>query len=145
MTRKPTLGWRERVRPLVEVRTRGGLGGIGPVTFGEDEEGQQEIRRAQRRRNPAGAGVAQVAQALGPDERPEDESQPERHADEAHLLRAVGRRRDVRNVGLGHGDVAAAHPGEQPRHHHQPQGGGVVLQARAAREQHVRQRPRPRC
>ena len=137
------FGLAERVRPLVEVGTRGGLGGIGPVTFRENEPGQQKIRRAQRRRNPAGAGVAQMLQALAPDERPEDEPQPERHADEAHPLRAVCRRRDVRNVGLGHGDIAAANPGEQPRHHHQPQGGGVVLQARAAREQHVRDR-RPR-
>ena len=92
-----------------------------------------------RRRHPAGARLAQVMQALGTDKGPEDEPQPEGHSDEPHPLRAVCRRRNVRDVGLGHSDIPAARAGEQPRYHHEPQGGGVILKAGAASEQNVRQ------
>ena len=107
------FGLAQRVRPLIEVRTLGGLGGVGRVALGENEERQEKIRRAQSRRDPAGTSVAEAMETLGAKERPEDEPQPKRHADQAHLLGAVCRRGNVRDIRLGHGDIAAAHAREQ--------------------------------
>ena len=87
----------------------------GLQAFGENGEREQKIRRAQRRRRPAGRGDAAEFQRHAADGRAENEAQAERHADEAHPFGAVFRRRDVGDVSLGDGDVAAARAREHAR------------------------------
>ena len=121
MTSKPTLGCAECVRPLVKVGPGGDVVGVGLVAFGTE-------RRSARRKFPAQSAAAtqpgpvspRCFRLTPPDNRPENEAEPEGHADETHSLRAVVGRGDVGDVGLGDGDVAAAHAGEHAREDHQP-------------------------
>src|ERR1039458_8774350 len=100
------------------ILVTGATGFLGVQLVRELLQRQPRAKLALLIRNPAGTGVAQVPQALAPNERPEDEPQPERHADEAHFLRALGRWSDVRDIGLGYGDVAAADSRANPAHYH---------------------------
>ncbi len=113
----------------------------GLQTFGENGKGQHENspRKARRRSSP-GPVPPKSFKRNAAEGRAEDESQPERHADQAHPLRAVFRRRDVGDVSLGDGDVAAARAGEHARDEQRPKRGGMIFKARPDGEQHIRQR-----
>ena len=131
---------RQRVAPLGKMRTPGRPAGIRLQTFGEDAKCEEKIRRAKCGGRPAGSGGAEEMQGDAADRRTENKSQSERHADESHPLRPVFRRRDVGDVGLGDGDVAAADAGEDTGDKQRPERGGVVFKTRPDGEQDIGQR-----
>src|SRR5439155_38334 len=59
-----------------------------------------------------------------PDRGAEDESHPERRADQAHALRPILRPRRVGHVGLGGREDGARNAGEHPRHEEERERGG---------------------
>ena len=128
--------------------------------------GQRLRQRAQRqqevdRRQPGGDQRGQRPLApehgkprqLAADERPQDEAQPERDADDPHAARAVLGRGDVGDVGLRHGDVrgrdAAEHAGgdqqrqrrRRAQQRHADRRGGDAPQQHRAPPDPIRQPP----
>jgi len=102
------------------MRATGCVAGVRLQTFGKDGKREEKIRGAKCGGGPAGSGGAEEMQGNTAERRTENKSQSERHADESHPLGSVFRRRNVGDVGLGDGDVAAADAGEDTGdEHHQ--------------------------
>jgi hypothetical protein len=73
------------VWPHCAKRGRRRRAGFRLPAFGENKIGEEKIRRAQRRRRPAGRGGPAIKfQRHAADGRAENKAEAERHADEAH-------------------------------------------------------------
>ena len=137
---QPDPGRAQRVQPLVEMRTLGDGLGRGLEALGQDEPGEQKISRAKGGGRPSWPRGAEQFQADAAQNRTKNESQPEGHPDKSHAARALIRRRDVGDVSLGDGDVAAAHARQKARQHHETQGSAMIGQAGGAGKKNVRGR-----
>ena len=112
----------------------------GPVVhptaqLGEVFGGKSQRRPQHRRRGPL--EIPDRVDAEGPERRPANKAQSESHADQAHALGTLLRRRDVGDVGLSDGDIGSADTREDSRTKNHPQC-GAAGQAAAEGENHVR-------
>src|SRR2546422_7479414 len=99
---------RHRVGPLGESRAACDVVGARRPAFGKNKESGEEIERAEGGGDVPGCADAKGFVAESAEGRTEDEAEAKSHSDEAHFLRALFGRSDVRNVGLGDGDICAA-------------------------------------
>jgi len=80
----------------------------------EHEKAEQEVERCEKSGGEKGQAGAIFAQYAA-ERRPEDESQAKGSPDQPEILRALLRRRDIGDIGIGGAETRAHDPGNDPR------------------------------
>ena len=93
----------QHVAYLLETGTTNGWRSILFSRFGKDDAAEDEVDGANHRGHDAGTGETEVFEGLRSQDRPQDETQAEGHADEAHAFGSLFRSGDVGDEGRSHG------------------------------------------
>jgi hypothetical protein len=93
----------QHMADLLETGTANGWRSILFSRFGQDDAAEDEVDGANHRSHDAGTGETEVFEGLRSEDRAQDETQAEGHADEPHAFGSLFRSGDVGDEGRSHG------------------------------------------